>query len=355
MSNTTVAKPSWRRRVLLADSDNAGANLSWGAVFAGVLTALASLVALSMIAVAIGLGVPDVTSDQPFEGLGTGLLIWAVLALVISLFAGGLVTGLFAGRAGFLHGVVVWAVGLLLTVVLTATAVSSALGAVGNVLGAAGSALTQGAEQVGELAGDAIDGATDVVAEEFSGVDVDADVEEILAGTDVPELQPEYLAEQAEAAQDDVVAAGGELLNDPENYEAILDDLAGTLSERAENITSEIDRDAVAQSVAQNTDLSEEEAEQATDQAVEAAQAAADELAEQFENAQATLAEARADVEQAIEDARVAVEDATNAAARAALWGFVAVLIGLGVAGASAHWGAQLLPAGRRENAAQLD
>lgn len=353
------AAPSRARRVIdidvNTDQEGAGRNLSWRAVLAGVTTSLACLVTLSLIAVAIGLGIPDATSDQPFEGLGTGLMIWAVLALAISLFAGGLVTGLFAGRAGLLHGVLVWAAGVLVMVLLTSMAASAALGAAGRVVGAAGSALGQGAQTVGSLAADGLDGATDVIADQFSEVqldiDTEAEVQEILEGTDVPELQPAYLEDQAQAAQDDVISAGEELLANPEDYDVILDDLASTLTDRAENIASEVDRDAVANSVTANTDLDQAEAEELTDQIVEGVENATTELTEQVENAEATLQDVRADVEQTIEDARQAVEDATDAAARAALWGFFALLIGLAVTAFAAHLGVRWMPAERRNEA----
>lgn len=348
MNQTTSRPAGWRRRVLLADAETAGFNLSWGAVLAGVVAMLATLVTVSLIGVAVGLGVPDATSDQPFEGLGTGLLIWAVLGLLVSLFAGGLVTGLFAGRAGFLHGVVVWSVGVLAMVLLTATALTTALGVAGNVLGAAGSAVSQGARGVAGLAGDAAGGATDLIGDQLSDVEFDGDIEEILAGTDIPELQPDYLQGQLDAAQQDVVDAGQELVTNPEDYESILDDLATSLQERAESITSEIDRDAVASSVAANTDLSEAEAEELTDDVVQALEDAEAQASEQVENAENTLAEVRTTVEQTVQDARQTVEDATDAAARAALWAFAGLVIGLIVTGLSAHLGARLMPARQR-------
>lgn len=343
---TTPTERSWRRRVLLGETQAAGVNLSWGAVLAGVVTLLAVLVVLSLIGLAIGLGVPDLTSDQPLEGLGTGLLIWSTLGLVVALLAGGFVTGVFAGRTGFLHGVIVWAVGVLAVVVLATSALSTALGAMGNVLGAAGSVVGQSAQGLASVSADAVEGATDVVGDQFADVDFDAEVEQVLIGTGVPELQPDYLQGQVDAARDDVVAAGRDLLTDPQDYEAILDDLSASLQDRVEVVADAVDRDAVAESVAANTDLSDEEAEELTDNVVEALESASADLDEQLEGAEQTLQQVRADIEQALEDGRQVAEDATNAAARGALWTVFGLLVGLVISGAGGFLGARVAPRG---------
>lgn len=72
----------------------AGYNISWASVIAGVVTFIAMLLLFSLIGSAIGFGMVSPTSTNPLDGVGTGVLIWTVVALVLSLGAGGFVAGL---------------------------------------------------------------------------------------------------------------------------------------------------------------------------------------------------------------------------------------------------------------------
>lgn len=67
------------------ETDDAGRNISWSSIIAGVVTFIAFLIMFSLIGTAIGLGVTDATSNDPFAGVGTGLAIWGILSLLISL------------------------------------------------------------------------------------------------------------------------------------------------------------------------------------------------------------------------------------------------------------------------------
>src|SRR5699024_6149097 len=91
----------------------AGRNISWGSILAGVATFLACMILFSLIGTAIGFGVPDVTSNQPFEGLKTSMIVWAILSMIISLLAAGFVSGVTAARVGLIHGFLTWATSLV--------------------------------------------------------------------------------------------------------------------------------------------------------------------------------------------------------------------------------------------------
>src|SRR5215203_2318251 len=75
----------------LIGTEHAGrpANVSWGSIFAGVVTFLAVTVLLSLVTAGIGLG-----------GSGVGAGIWSVIALAIALAAAGFVAGALAVRSG---------------------------------------------------------------------------------------------------------------------------------------------------------------------------------------------------------------------------------------------------------------
>jgi hypothetical protein len=91
--------------------------VSWGAIFAGAMVALALYFLLTLLGAAVGLSVGG--RVRP-ETLGTGAAAWAILATVLSLFAGGYVASQCSvGENRFeavLYGVIVWGVlfGMLL-------------------------------------------------------------------------------------------------------------------------------------------------------------------------------------------------------------------------------------------------
>src|SRR5699024_1138771 len=174
-------------------NEKAGNNFSWRSVFAGVVTFLAMLILLSFIGTAIGFGTPDLTTSDPFSGVGTGLVIWIIVTLILSFGAGGYIAGLTANRAGFIHGFITWAVSLISIVVLMTTAISSVFGALGNVVGATTGAIGTVTQEVGS-------GVATLTEESFNKVTENMNIDtaelesttiEVLEDTDIPELQPD--------------------------------------------------------------------------------------------------------------------------------------------------------------------
>lgn len=106
-------------------------NISWSAIFAGAVIALATQLVLTLIGAAIGLATLDpATGDNPSgAALGIGAGIWLLVSSIISLFIGGYIAARLAGtRNGWLHGLTTWGIVTLLTAVLLSTAVGSLIG-----------------------------------------------------------------------------------------------------------------------------------------------------------------------------------------------------------------------------------
>jgi hypothetical protein len=122
-----------------------GFRVRWGAVFAGLVVALALQVVLTLLGTAIGLSTMD---NGAGRGLGIGAAIWLILSVLISLYVGGLVTGHLAGVLtrgdGALHGVLMWGLSTILAVYFLASGVSSILGGAVQ-LASSGAAVTAGA------------------------------------------------------------------------------------------------------------------------------------------------------------------------------------------------------------------
>ena len=108
------------------------ARISWGAILAGALVALATQLVLTLIGGAIGLATLDpATGDSPNGAtLGIGAAIWLVVSSLIALFVGGYVAGRLGGTFnGWLHGLATWATVTALTLALLATAAGGLIGA----------------------------------------------------------------------------------------------------------------------------------------------------------------------------------------------------------------------------------
>lgn len=136
MINPSSSIPSERTTVRTATTypvyDRPFARISWGAVFAGAIIALATQIVLALIGMAIGLATLNpATGDSPSgTALGTGAAIWLVISSLISLFVGGYIAARLAGRFnGWLHGLVTWGTLTLLTLMLLTTAAGQLIGA----------------------------------------------------------------------------------------------------------------------------------------------------------------------------------------------------------------------------------
>ena len=126
--------------------------VSWGAVFAGAVTALVTQVIINLVGVGVGLAsVGTTAADNPSAStVSMGAGIWFVASGIIASLAGGLVAGKMSGKplpgAAALHGLVSWAVTTLVVLYLltsaatglvggTLSTVSGALGGAGNLVG----------------------------------------------------------------------------------------------------------------------------------------------------------------------------------------------------------------------------
>ncbi len=114
--------------------------LSWGPIWAGVLTAFGLFLIMSLIALAAGLqavnlgGAGAGGEDVPVNAIAA---IITGLFLVVAFFAGGFVSSWSAGLQdegrGILHGFLVWALFILLLLVFASFGLGSAFGAAGSI------------------------------------------------------------------------------------------------------------------------------------------------------------------------------------------------------------------------------
>ena len=154
--NATVPATADARTVLLNQ-------VSWGAIFAGAVTALVAQVVLNMVGVGVGLSsVGGPAADNPAAStLSMGAGLWFVGSGIVASLAGGLIAGRLSGKpiagAAGLHGLVSWAVTTLVVLYLLSSAV-------GGIVGGAFSGVTSTLGGAGSLVGGTVQTAAQAAA-----------------------------------------------------------------------------------------------------------------------------------------------------------------------------------------------
>jgi hypothetical protein len=107
-----------------------GERLRWGPIVAGLFVALSTLILLSVLGAAIGLSTFDRGEDDPrIFGIGAG--VWGAISMIIAFLVGGWLAARWSGsltrHTSLLHGALVWAVAIPLSLFV--------LGSMGSALG----------------------------------------------------------------------------------------------------------------------------------------------------------------------------------------------------------------------------
>jgi hypothetical protein len=257
---------------------------------------LAVQLLLSMLGIGIGLSTVDPTQSggtPSASTLGIGAGVWWGVSYLIALLIGGYVAARLATNLGdfdgMLHGLLTWAVALLVTLYLLSTAVGSIVGgafsAVSGTLSAAGQTVKEAAPQVAQAAGITPDVVQQKAKDLLSAQPTNAD--------------PKALS--AEQAQQEVAANLPKLVaGDDQAKKAARDRITATVAAQA-NITPE--------QANQRLDTLEAQATQTKDQTVDKAKQVGDKAA--------------------------------SGLSRASLMAFVALLLGAGAAALGGHLGAR--------------
>jgi hypothetical protein len=260
--------------------------VSWAAILGGAVVASAMSLALLMLGTGIGLSSvsPYANSGASAAGFTITAAIWLIVVQIISSALGGYLAGRLRTRWVGLHndevhfrdtahGLMVWALGAIVSASLLASAASSVLGtgaqATGSVVSGIGSTLTSAAGAAGNAAAN-------------NSGNLQAYFTDMLFRSDKQPADPNSPA---------VVAEAGRIL-------------------ARSTATGEIapaDKTYVAQLIAARTSLSQADAEKRVDD---------------------TLNQAKAALAKAEQAARDAADQARKAAAYLALWFFISMLVG---------------------------
>jgi hypothetical protein len=125
-------------------------HVSWRAVFAGIVVALAVDVLLSLLGFAVGLTAFEPTAGAS-KGVGIGLGIWLIITAIASVFAGAYFGARVAGDPwkgdGVAHGVMVWAGFTILSLWLVGSGIGKVIHGAAGVAGSAIGAMGAGRER----------------------------------------------------------------------------------------------------------------------------------------------------------------------------------------------------------------
>ena len=340
-------------------------HVDWASILAGAAIAAGASVVLTGFTAALGLGS---ISAEPGEGLGTFALILVGLFAFVSLVAvyglGGYVAGRMRARHSTsedeveardgVHGLTVWAIGMILGGILAAGAISGGVRAAGSAAttaveatGTAVGGALQGTGQlaggivggVGQLAGGAISGVGQLAGGAASGAAEAAQGGDGAGGNPLDYLTDRLLRGEAAAPQEfsdeairsEVTSILGTVLRTGEVPEDDLDYLRDALAARTELTPAQIDA-RVEQAVTQVQDLRAEAEERLAQAQAQAEEALA--------TAEARAQELRAEAELRLQEAQDAAIDAAESARRAAVWSALFLAVTSLVAGLAAWRGA---------------
>jgi len=310
----------------IPDTRVAASRVSWGAVFAGLLLALATYLFLGVLGTAIGSASIDPLSERnPLSGFGTGAGVWVGLSTLIALAVGAFFAGRNAGGKGMLHGVLCWALTTLVSLYLVSSLAGNVIGAAGRVAGSSLSLAGQGVAAAAPGVASTVQNQLQQNGVSFDFNDARNQLETLLRQSGKAELDPERLKAQADGAANDGKATGEAAATTPQTADTDLGAFFDRLRQRAEPALQAADRDALVNIIVARTGKSRPEAEQI-----------AANYEQTYNQAVAKWQELKVQAEQ---KAREAGDAAAKAVSHAAWAGVVVMLLGLAVSAAAGFFG----------------
>lgn len=243
--------------------------ISWGAIIAGGLAAIAISILLNLLGLGLGFTAIDPLSESnPLAGLGTGTIIWWIIANIIALFLGGMVAGRMAGFVsntdGGLHGFLSWclyaAVSLFFITSLIGSIVNGVTGTVSSIFG--GGNQQKVVVQVNNPQ------QQEQNQQGFSFDNIRSEVMQLINKAEQYNILPSDASENVNETLNEATANMRQMwqeLNLDQNIEQFFNDLSVSFENGNLKINVEGDYlkgEEIKDYLAQNTDLSEQEIEQ---------------------------------------------------------------------------------------------
>ncbi len=230
--------------------------VSWGAIFAGAVTALVTQVIVNLIGVGVGLASvgPNAADNPAASTVSMSAGVWFVASGILASLAGGAIAGRLSGKtlpgAAALHGLVSWAVTTLVVLYLltsaatglvggTLSTVSGALGGAGNLVGGTVQTAAQAAAPSLSKISNPLDGIETSVRQQAAGQDPQAARDAAVAAVKALFTGDASQKQQAEARAADALAKAQNVPVDQarqqiQDYEKQYDQAVATAKQKAE-------------------------------------------------------------------------------------------------------------------------
>ena len=236
--------------------------VSWGAIFAGAVSAVALTALLGLLGLGIGFGSLDPAEGDSLRGVPRATLIWWAVTSIVATGIGGFVAARLAGiprsLTGALHGLAVWSVATLLTLWLATTAVGTLLGATASVV-TTSTRVASGV--VGTVGGAAID-AGGAIVQQPSDQQVAAARERVLQEANTVARQSGIGQRDVQEAQNAIAETAQNIARQPGQAENEIAQLADQLFRGPDAVLSPAERDRLVTAIANRAGVSRAEAEQ---------------------------------------------------------------------------------------------
>lgn len=332
----------------LVSEDLLKRRVSWGSIFAGVVTVLAISLLLTTLGTSLGLAKLSINSDDIINGADKTVLIWSVISIVFSLACGGYVAGRLAGADGTVHGFLTWATSLLVASVLGAVAAGGILNMTGNAIGSIASASNSVISGLGTAASKTAGGSASFVENiaDSLGLDsklstqkTDIQILEAFKKNGIKQAQPEYLQSQLEAAGKDVASAVKNLALHAADSDSILDDLKQKLKARSQTVNKDIDPSELKNALTANTQLTPQEVDRAVDKFIKDRNEIVQDFNQRMSQVEKAIDDAIHRYAELVKQTKEKADAAAKAGARITFWSFIGLLVGALVSAYAGLWG----------------
>lgn len=234
--------------------------VSWGAIFAGAVAAVALTALLGLLGLGIGFGTVDPEQGDTVSEVPKWTLIWWAVTSIVATGIGGFVAARLAGipksLTGALHGLAVWSVATILTLWLATTAA-------GAVLGAATSVVTTTARTAGSVvgaAGSAVVGAGEAAAPSMNDPQLVEARDRILAEAQSIGQAAGIDQSDVRAAQNALAATAEDIARSPGDARQDVRQLIDRMFEGPDAPLSQAERNRLVDELVMRTGVSREEA-----------------------------------------------------------------------------------------------
>jgi len=380
--------------------------ISWSAIIGGTIVALILQAAINLLAIGIGVSSVDFnnTDNSSPKTIGTEAIVAIGVGMIVSLFIGGWMAARFSGMPervdGMLHGVMVWALTSIVTILFLMTTIGRFVSGIGNLLSQglrlAGSATQSIAQGAGAVAQNVAQGAGAVVQNVASGaantVRSAADTAQGVAANAQNELQrspevadimqkrdqlvanikaeaskimqqtgvtPERVKAQVQTAGYQIQDAAKEAIQNPGDAERIFNQTLTRLLNDGQSITNQADEQKLIDLMVQRGNVTEDQARQSLHRWQDGLRSAQQQLDYVSQQARERVGDVRQQVESRVDDmkqqvatkvddvkqdvadkARETAQATTDAISKLAFAAFVALLIGIIAGGLGGYVGA---------------